>query len=74
MLAWSKWGKGQTPESTGIKGDRLVGDFYVMFDKENKKEVEQLISEGHSGDDLAQKTPLMEEALLTLFLITLTLM
>ena len=39
MLAWQKWGEGKTPESTGLKGDHLVGDFYVKFDQEYKKDV-----------------------------------
>jgi arginyl-tRNA synthetase len=42
MLAWQKWGNGETPESSGIKGDHLVGKYYVIFDKEYKKEIEAL--------------------------------
>jgi len=42
MYAWQQWGEGKTPESTGIKGDHLVGDFYVMFDKQYKKEIAEL--------------------------------
>jgi len=45
MLAWKKWGNGATPESTGLKGDKLVGDFYVKFDKEYKAEIKTLIAE-----------------------------
>ncbi len=40
MLAWQKWGNGETPEATGLKGDHLVGKYYVIFDKEYKKEIE----------------------------------
>ena len=43
MIAWQKWGEGCTPESTGKKGDHLIGDFYVLFDKHYKEEVKQLL-------------------------------
>ena len=46
MLAWSRFGNGETPQSTGLKGDKLVGNYYVKFDQEYKKEIHQLISEG----------------------------
>ena len=46
MLAWQKWGNGATPESTGQKGDKLVGDYYVRFDKEYKKEIATLVESG----------------------------
>ena len=57
MLAWQKFGEGQTPESTGKKGDKLVGDYYVKFDKEYKKEIEKLVSEGLSEDEAKQQAP-----------------
>lgn len=62
MLAWQKWGKGQTPEKSGQKGDKLVGDFYVLFDKEYKKEIATLVSEGLNAEEAAQKAPLIVEA------------
>ncbi|MBE0651913.1 MAG: arginine--tRNA ligase [Bacteroidales bacterium] len=62
MLAWQKWGKGQTPEKSGQKGDKLVGDFYVLFDKEYKKEISKLEAEGNEAEAAAQKAPLMVEA------------
>jgi arginyl-tRNA synthetase len=62
MLAWQKWGKGITPESTGKKGDHLVGDFYVMFEQELKKQVEELIHPGESLEEARAKAPLMVEA------------
>ena len=46
MLAWQKFGNGQTPETSGLKGDKLVGNFYVAFDKQYKSEINALISEG----------------------------
>ena len=61
MLAWQKWGNGDTPESTGKKGDHLIGDFYVLFDKHYKAEVKQLMEQGLSEDD-AKASPLMKEA------------
>lgn len=63
MLAWQKWGEGATPESTGKKGDHLIGDFYVAFDKHFKDEVKQLMEEEHlSEDEAKEKSPLMAEA------------
>jgi arginyl-tRNA synthetase len=47
MLAWKKFGKRQTPESTGLKGDKLVGNFYVAFDKQYKQEITELIANGY---------------------------
>ena len=46
MLAWKRWGNGATPESTGKKGDHLIGDFYVLFDKHYKEELNRLMAEG----------------------------
>lgn len=63
MLAWQKWGEGVTPESAGKKGDHLIGDFYVAFDKHFKDEVKQLMdSEKISEDEAKEKSPLMAEA------------
>lgn len=62
MLAWQKWGKGKTPENSGQKGDNLVGDFYVLFDQEYKKEIARLVSEGMDADQAARKAPLIVEA------------
>lgn len=63
MLAWQKWGEGATPESTGKKGDHLIGDFYVAFDKHFKEEVAHLMKdECLSEDEAKEKSPLMAEA------------
>ena len=63
MLAWLKWGNGVTPESSGKKGDHLIGDFYVAFDKHYKAEIKQLVEEKHMTEEDAEKaSPLMAEA------------
>lgn len=62
MLAWQKWGDGVTPESSGKKGDHLIGDFYVLFDKHFKEEVKQLQAKGMSEDEAKEASPLMKEA------------
>lgn len=62
MLAWQKWGDGATPESTGKKGDHLIGDFYVLFDKHFKEEVKELMAKGMSEDEAKAASPLMAEA------------
>lgn len=62
MLAWQKWGNGATPESTGKKGDHLIGDFYVLFDKHYKEEVKALTEKGMSEDEAKNQAPLMLEA------------
>lgn len=62
MLAWEKFGNGETPESTGLKGDKLVGKYYVEFDKAYKAETSQLMSEGVSEDEAKKKAPLILEA------------
>ncbi len=62
MLAWQKWGDGATPESTGKKGDHLIGDFYVAFDKHYREEVKQLMEQGMSEDEAKANAPLMLEA------------
>jgi arginyl-tRNA synthetase len=62
MLAWQKWGRGETPEKTGIKGDHLVGDYYVKFDQEYKKQIADLVAQGVSSDEAAKKAPIILEA------------
>jgi len=60
MYAWQQWGEGRTPESTGIKGDHLVGDFYVMFDQQYKKEVAGLVASGLSEEEAENQAPSMQ--------------
>ena len=62
MLAWQKWGDGATPESTGKKGDHLIGDFYVLFDKHFRQEVKELMEKGMTEDEAKAASPLMAEA------------
>lgn len=62
MLAWKKWGNGATPQSTGKKGDHLVGDFYVMFDKELKAQMKPVLEQVYAGD-LSQFTGEEQEKL-----------
>lgn len=62
MLAWQKWGEGITPEKAGKKGDHLIGDFYVAFDKHYKAEVAELMEKGMSKEEAEKASPLMEEA------------
>lgn len=62
MLAWKRFGNGETPESTGLKGDKLVGNYYVAFDKAYKKEIEQLVSEGKNREEAEQNAPILLEA------------
>jgi arginyl-tRNA synthetase len=62
MLAWQKFGHGETPESSGLKGDHLVGKYYVIFDKENKKQIEELIASGQTEEEAKKNTPLLKEA------------
>ncbi len=62
MLAWQKWGEGKTPENTGIKGDHLVGDFYVKFDKEYRAEVAKLVDGGMEQKEAENNAPLLNEA------------
>ncbi|MFV0541679.1 MAG: arginine--tRNA ligase [Aestuariibaculum sp.] len=62
MLAWKKYGKGETPKSTGIKGDKFVGNFYVAFDKQYKTEIQTLISQGKTEEEAKKQAPLMLEA------------
>ncbi|WP_353779805.1 arginine--tRNA ligase [Winogradskyella sp. 3972H.M.0a.05] len=62
MLAWKRYGNGETPESTGLKGDKLVGNYYVKFDKEYKAEIETLIAEGQTEEDAKKNAPILLEA------------
>ncbi len=62
MLAWEKFGNGETPESTGLKGDKLVGNYYVKFDQEYKKEIGELVASGTSEEDAKKQAPLFLEA------------
>ncbi len=62
MLAWKKLGNGETPESSGLKGDKLVGNYYVKFDQEYKKEIGTLVAGGMSEDDAKKEAPLLIEA------------
>jgi len=62
MLAWQKFGNGETPTSTGLKGDKLVGNYYVKFDQEYKKEIRELVASGISEEDAKKQAPLLLEA------------
>ena len=62
MLAWQQFGNGQTPASTGLKGDKLVGNFYVKFDQEYKAQIAALISQGKTEDDAKKQAPIIQEA------------
>jgi len=61
MLAWKKYGAGETPESTGLKGDKLVGNYYVKFDQEYKKEIEALVATGVALEEAKKQAPLILE-------------
>lgn len=62
MLAWEKFGKGETPEVTDTKGDKFVGNYYVKFDQEYKKEISELVAQGISEEQAKKDAPLMKEA------------
>lgn len=62
MLAWQLFGNGETPASTGMKGDHLVGKYYVIFDKEYKKEIEFLKAEGQTEEEAKKHAPLIKQA------------
>ena len=62
MLAWLKWGNGETPESSGKKGDHLIGDYYVAFDKHYREEVKELVAQGMDEETAKQEAPLIKEA------------
>ena len=61
MLAWEKFGNNETPSSTGIKGDHLVGKYYVLFDKKFREQVEQMVSQGMSREEAEKNAPLQKE-------------
>ena len=62
MLAWLKYGNGETPESSGKKGDHLIGDYYVAFDKHYREEVKELMAQGMDEEKAKQEAPLIKEA------------
>ncbi len=62
MVAWQLFGNGETPENTGLKGDKLIGNYYVKFDKEYKNEIANLIEEGLTEDEAKKQAPLMQNA------------
>ena len=62
MLAWQKFGRGETPESSGLKGDHLVGKYYVLFEKEYRKQADDLMAEGMEPAEAKNSAPLMKEA------------
>lgn len=62
MLAWQKFGNGETPESSGLKGDKLVGKYYVAFDQHYKKEIADLIEQGKSKEEAEKQAPILLEA------------
>ena len=62
MLAWLKYGNGETPESSGKKGDHLIGDYYVAFDQHYREEVKQLVAQGMDEEKAKQEAPLIKEA------------
>ena len=62
MLAWKRFGGGETPESSGMKGDHLVGKYYVIFDQHYKAEVKELIAQGMTEDEAKRNAPLIQEA------------
>ncbi|POY37421.1 arginine--tRNA ligase [Solitalea longa] len=62
MLAWQKFGNGETPESSGLKGDHLVGKYYVIFDKEYKKQIDELKAQGLAEDEAKKQAPLIIES------------
>ena len=62
MLAWERFGNGETPDSTGIKGDKLVGNYYVKFDQEYKNQIEELKVEGKTEEEAKVQAPIINEA------------
>ncbi len=62
MLAWQKWGNGETPEKSGKKGDHLVGEYYVKFDQEYKKQISALVEKGMKQEEAEKKAGLIVEA------------
>ena len=62
MIAWEKFANGATPESTGIKGDHFVGDYYVRFDKEYKAQIKELMDKGRTEEEAKKEAPILLEA------------
>ena len=62
MLAWERFGNGETPESANLKGDKLVGNYYVRFDQEYKKEIEELKQQGKTEEEAKAEAPILKEA------------
>ena len=62
MLAWQKFGNGETPQSTGLKGDKFVGKYYVVFDQEYKTEISELMKQGKSEEEAKRQAPIIVEA------------
>lgn len=62
MLAWEQFGNGETPETNGLKGDKLVGNYYVKFDQEYKKQIQELVAEGMNEEEAKKKAPIFLEA------------
>ncbi|WP_378177705.1 arginine--tRNA ligase [Aquimarina sp. SS2-1] len=62
MIAWQKFGEGQTPDSTGLKGDKLVGNYYVKFDQEYKSQISELIATGKTEEEAKKEAPILVEA------------
>ena len=62
MWAWQHFGNGQTPLSTGLKGDKLVGNYYVIFDQKYKEQVRELVAQGHSEEDASKQAPSLQQA------------
>lgn len=62
MLAWQKFGNGETPESTGLKGDKIVGNYYVAFDKAYKAEINELMAQGKSEEEAKKQAPILQQA------------
>ena len=62
LSLWQKFGNGETPQSTGEKGDHLVGRYYVLFDKKYKEEIEELRSFGQTEDEAKKNAPIIKEA------------
>jgi arginyl-tRNA synthetase len=62
MLAWQRFGNGETPETSGLKGDKLVGNYYVAFDKAYKEEIKQLIAQGKTEEEAKKQAPILIEA------------
>ena len=63
MIAWKLFGRNTTPDSEGIKGDKYVGNYYVLFEKEHKKQIKELIDKGYDEKEAESNTPIMKEAI-----------